>query len=326
MRHARPASSSSPVTADVPEKDSENAMWKPVVLDGRTGQGAVPNGSVGFRYGDEGLGKNLDLGEIQPQLSLLGAHDGTALVRFPRFDAEGGLVAYETRGVPVRTIGGRLVTTVLDLLLAPLRGWLAPVCRARGRPGMPTPRSRRPRVGGRDHRRARRADHPAGPRVGAERDRHPGPRDDPHGRGDQPLVPLRPDLPGDAPADDDHRVPGRNGGGWAHYVGQEKIRPIMGRLQHLAFALDWHRPPRQIMNQTAYWYVNTSQYRYDTFTADDLDAGTGVFAGKGVMDRSPSRCGWAGRRAIRPSTAAASPWPTRRRRRGWSRRPMSSSS
>ncbi len=67
---------------------------------------------------------------------------------------------------------------------------------------------------------------------------------------------------------------GRNGGGWAHYVGQEKIRPIMG-FQHMAFALDWHRPPRH-MNQTAYWYVNTSQYRYDTFTADDLDAGTGV--------------------------------------------------
>ena len=63
---------------------------------------------------------------------------------------------------------------------------------------------------------------------------------------------------------------GRNGGGWAHYVGQEKIRPIMG-FQHLAFALDWHRPPRH-MNQTAYWYVNTSQYRYDTFTADDIDA------------------------------------------------------
>ena len=64
---------------------------------------------------------------------------------------------------------------------------------------------------------------------------------------------------------------GRNGGGWAHYVGQEKIRPIMG-FQHMAFALDWHRPPRH-MNQTAYWYVNTSQYRYDTFSADDLDAG-----------------------------------------------------
>jgi nitrate reductase alpha subunit len=181
---------------DVPEKDSENAMWKPVVLDGRTGQVAVPNGSVGFRYGDEGLGKwNLDLGEIQPRLSLLGAHDGTALVRFPRFDAEGGLVAYETRGVPVRTIGGRLVTTVLDLLLAHY-GVVRP-----GLPGTwPT--------GYADASVPATPAWAAGPRVGAERDRHPGPRDDPHGCGDQPLVPLRPDLPGDAAADDDHRVPG----------------------------------------------------------------------------------------------------------------------
>ena len=85
---------------------------------------------------------------------------------------------------------------------------------------------------------------------------------------------------------------GRNGGGWAHYVGQEKVRPLMG-FQHMAFALDWQRPPRH-MNQTAYWYVNTSQYRYDTFDADDIDAGTGVFAGRTVMDllAQSVRLGW----------------------------------
>ena len=31
---------------------------------------------------------------------------------------------------------------------------------------------------------------------------------------------------------------GVNGGGWAHYVGQEKVRPITG-WSTLAFALDW---------------------------------------------------------------------------------------
>ncbi len=35
---------------------------------------------------------------------------------------------------------------------------------------------------------------------------------------------------------------GVNGGGWAHYVGQEKIRPFTGWL-HLANALDWARRP-----------------------------------------------------------------------------------
>jgi nitrate reductase / nitrite oxidoreductase, alpha subunit len=42
---------------------------------------------------------------------------------------------------------------------------------------------------------------------------------------------------------------GQSGGGWAHYVGQEKLRPATGWLP-LAFALDWTRPPRQ-MNGTS---------------------------------------------------------------------------
>ena len=55
---------------DIPESTSENAMWKPAVLDARTGEVAIPNGSLGFRYGEEGWGKwNLDLGEIEPVLS-----------------------------------------------------------------------------------------------------------------------------------------------------------------------------------------------------------------------------------------------------------------
>ena len=37
---------------------------------------------------------------------------------------------------------------------------------------------------------------------------------------------------------------GQSGGGWSHYVGQEKLRPQTGWMP-LAFALDWGRPPRQ---------------------------------------------------------------------------------
>ena len=52
---------------------SEGAAFKPALLDGRTGEVAVPNGSLGFRYTDSGVGKwNLDLGEIVPQLTVLG--------------------------------------------------------------------------------------------------------------------------------------------------------------------------------------------------------------------------------------------------------------
>ena len=38
---------------------------------------------------------------------------------------------------------------------------------------------------------------------------------------------------------------GQSGGGWSHYVGQEKLRPQTGWLP-VAFGLDWNRPPRQM--------------------------------------------------------------------------------
>ncbi|MEZ5483063.1 MAG: molybdopterin-dependent oxidoreductase [Porticoccaceae bacterium] len=53
---------------------------------------------------------------------------------------------------------------------------------------------------------------------------------------------------------------GQSGGGWAHYVGQEKLRPQTGWLP-LAFGLDWHRPPRH-MNSTSFFYNHSSQWRH----------------------------------------------------------------
>jgi nitrate reductase / nitrite oxidoreductase, alpha subunit len=281
---------------DNPQQASENAMFKPVVLDGATGEAAVPNGSVGFRYGDEGWGKwNLDLGDLEPVLTMYAADAsdaGVAEVVLPRFDTPDGRVSFVRRGVPTRRVGGRLVTTVLDLLLAQYG-----VARD-GLPGewpadyedasMPaTPAWQEPITGVPAQQVTRLAREWAQNAI------------DTTGRG---MILMGAGTNHWFHSDQIYRAmlllttitgcQGRNGGGWAHYVGQEKIRPIMG-FQHMAFALDWHRPPRH-MNQTAYWYVNTSQYRYDTFTADDLDAGTGVFAGKGVMDllAQSVRLGW----------------------------------
>jgi nitrate reductase alpha subunit len=61
---------------------------------------------------------------------------------------------------------------------------------------------------------------------------------------------------------------GQSGGGWSHYVGQEKLRPQTGWLP-LAFALDWSRPPRQ-MNSTSFWYAHTDQWRYETLSVDEI--------------------------------------------------------
>ncbi|MEI7496574.1 MAG: nitrate reductase subunit alpha, partial [Betaproteobacteria bacterium] len=61
---------------------------------------------------------------------------------------------------------------------------------------------------------------------------------------------------------------GQSGGGWAHYVGQEKLRPQTGWTA-LAFALDWVRPPRQ-MNSTSFFYAHTDQWRYERLGVEEI--------------------------------------------------------
>lgn len=61
---------------------------------------------------------------------------------------------------------------------------------------------------------------------------------------------------------------GISGGGWAHYVGQEKLRPQTGWTM-LAFALDWMRPPRQ-MNGTSFFYAHSDQWRYEKLEVPEL--------------------------------------------------------
>jgi len=61
---------------------------------------------------------------------------------------------------------------------------------------------------------------------------------------------------------------GRSGGGWAHYVGQEALRPLAGWMT-LAFARDWVRPVRQ-MNGTSFFYAHSDQWRYEKIDATEL--------------------------------------------------------
>ena len=87
---------------------------------------------------------------------------------------------------------------------------------------------------------------------------------------------------------------GRNGGGWAHYVGQEKCRPITGWIS-LANALDWSRPPRT-QPGTSYWYMHTDQWRNDGYSTTALASPLS----KGVLDHphtadaiaQSARLGW----------------------------------
>ncbi|MCW5610324.1 MAG: nitrate reductase subunit alpha [Rubrivivax sp.] len=90
---------------------------------------------------------------------------------------------------------------------------------------------------------------------------------------------------------------GQSGGGWAHYVGQEKLRPQTGWTA-LAFALDWSRPPRQ-QNSTSFFYAHTDQWRYEKLQVSEIlsplaDANDRATFGGSLIDCNvrAERMGW----------------------------------
>ncbi|MDB1089841.1 nitrate reductase subunit alpha [Streptomyces sp. ACA25] len=276
--------------------DSEHAQFKTVLLDAVTGETVVPNGSLGYRWGEEGKGRwNLELGDTVPELTLLDRAEEQVTVALPRFDTgetEGGSVMY--RGVPVRRIGGRLVTTVFDLMLAQygverddLPGSWPSSYDDASEPYTPAwqetitsvPAEQAARIGREFARNAERTQGRSMIVMGAGTNHwfH----SDTIYRAFLALTTMT-------------GCQGVNGGGWAHYVGQEKIRPITG-LQHLAFAFDWQRPTRH-MAGTSYWYLASDQWRYEPFGPSELASplGEGRFTGKSTADclAKAVRMGW----------------------------------
>ena len=190
--------------------DSDGAAHQTVLLDAGTGEPVLPNGTLASRYSEAGKGRwNLDLGGADPVLTLHGRHEDLVPVDLPRFDAgesEGGGVI--RRGVPVIRVGGTLVTTVFDLLLAQygvardgLPGTWPSGYDDAASPGTP--------LAGGDHLRAGGCRGPDSAGVRPHRGIVPWPVDDRDGGRDQPLVPFRPDLPHVLHADHAVRLPGR---------------------------------------------------------------------------------------------------------------------
>ncbi len=280
----------------------EGADFKTVMVDSQTGKPHIPNGSLGFRFGESGKGKwNLDLEGVDPALSFYGASGSEGVeVLLPRFDvgqseSESGGIRHA--GVPAVKLatahGERLVTTVYDLLLAQY---------GVGRDGLPgqwptgyddpepyTPAWQEEITG---------VPAAMAERIGREFAQN---AEDSGGRS---MIILGAGTNHWFHSDATYRTflmlttlcgtQGVNGGGWAHYVGQEKVRPITGWAQ-LAFALDWVRPPRQMIG-TGFWYVQTDQWRYDRLGADLLSSplGEGRFAGMSMIDTmaQSARSGW----------------------------------
>ncbi|MFE7435043.1 nitrate reductase subunit alpha [Streptomyces tendae] len=282
----------------------DDARWKTVVLDEATGRAVVPNGSLGFRWNEADRGRwNLDLGDVRPGLSLHGHEMASGVeVLLPRFDTEGGTHGQGRgdvlrRGVPATRLGGAtgpLVTTVFDLMLAQygvarpdLPGdWPAsyedtdaPATPAWQETHTSVPAAACVRIAREFARTAERSKGRCMILMGA------GTNHWFHSetiyRGFLALLQLT-------------GCQGRNGGGWAHYVGQEKCRPVTGWAS-LAAASDWSRPPRQAIG-TGYWYLHTDQWRYDRFRADVLASplGEGRLAGMTGADclALSARTGW----------------------------------
>ena len=271
----------------------EHSEFKTVLLDSATGEPVVPNGSLGFRFGTQGEGQwNLELGDVDPLLSAAGAE--VSEVAMPRFDSADGTGTVIVRGVPVRTVAGRRVTTVFDLLLASY---------GVGRPGLPGTWPT-----GYDDPSS-----PCTPAWQAEITGVPADKAERIGRefaqnsvdsNGRSMIILGAGTNHYFHSDTIYRAflmlttitgcQGKNGGGWAHYVGQEKVRPVTGH-SHLAMSNDWQRPPRQMIG-TAYWYLATGQYRYDHFDADVFASPTGKkrFAGMTTADvlAQSARLGW----------------------------------
>ncbi|HKA70119.1 MAG TPA: nitrate reductase subunit alpha [Actinomycetes bacterium] len=276
-------------------RTEDNAAFKPVVWDRVTGAPAIPNGSVGFRWGESGAGRwNLDLGEIEPALGFPAGDAAVAAVavRLPRFDTDPPDVLH--RGVPVRRIAGRLVTTVYDLLLAQY---------GVGRPGLPGHWPDSYADGAQPYTPAWQEPITGVPAIQCTRIAREFADNADRSRG-RSMILMGAGTNHWFHSDTIYRAmlalttltgcQGVNGGGWAHYVGQEKCRPVTGWSQ-LAFGLDWSRPPRQMIG-TAYWYLHTDQWRYDGYDAGALASplGSGAFTGAHTADllATSARLGW----------------------------------
>ncbi len=262
--------------------ETTNPRWKTVFFDQSMKTWVIPNGSIGFRWDEIGGRWNLHLQDsangapVDPLLSYAGDADGWRTVTFPYFDHQGP--GTKNGRVPVKTIrtavGEMLVTTIFDLLTGHL-GIARPEDDARNQdasvqyptdyddpqPFTPAwqeaitgvPRQDVIRVAREFAENAAKTQGKSMIFLGA------GTNHWFHSDMIYRTIINLTTLCG---------CQGVNGGGWAHYVGQEKIRPQAGWAQ-LAFGLDWIRPPRQ-QNGTSFYYFATDQWRYDTCTAEAL--------------------------------------------------------
>ena len=282
--------------------ETNNPEWKTLLIDDISGDVIAPSGSIGFRWGESGKW-NLEQKtgtsrkEVDPRLSLIACSDDVVAVGFAYF---GGKDASDMlmRNVPVKRIAladgsSVLVTTVFDLTLANygidrgLGGANVATAYADDVPYTPAWQEK--------HTGVKAADVITVAREFAQN------ADQTHGKS---MVIVGAALNHWYHMDMTYRgiinmlmmcgCVGQSGGGWAHYVGQEKLRPQTGWTP-LAFALDWNRPMRQ-MNGTSFFYAHTSQWRHEKLHTSEISSpsANGAVAQMSLLDYNAKseRMGW----------------------------------
>ena len=261
--------------------ESNNPEWKTVALDELSGKIVVPQGSIGFRWGEKGewnLEERAGEATVRLALSVKETRDEILPVDFPYFggrhhDYFAGTAHDDvlTRNIPVRRLeladGPAYVTTVFDLLCANYgvdRGFGGGNVAADFDSDVPYTPAWQEQITG-----VKRELVISVARAFASN------AEKTNGKS---MVILGAGINHWYHMDMNYRgiinmlvmcgCVGQEGGGWSHYVGQEKLRPQTGWTP-LAFALDWARPPRH-MNTTSFWYAHSDQWRYETLAVDEI--------------------------------------------------------
>ncbi len=263
--------------------EDNNPDWKTIALN-KDGRLTSPNGAIGYRWGQSGkwnLEQKDKDGDLELQLTLKDGHDELVDVGFPYFGGAPHEYQYfqhtahddvQIRKIPAKRVeladgSSVLVATVFDLMLAHygVDNGIGDENRAKSfTDNVPyTPGWQEAITGVRPDDVIR---------VATEFARN---ADKTRGRS---MVIVGAALNHWYHMDMNYRglinmlmmcgCIGQSGGGWAHYVGQEKLRPQTGWTP-LAFALDWQRPPRH-MNGTSFFYNHSSQWRYEKLDMTEI--------------------------------------------------------
>ena len=283
---------------DMGRAGEKHADFKFYVVDEMTERLVVPNGTMGDRW-DRQAKWNLkeedsDTGEaIKARLSVLDIKDDAVEVTLPYFGTEREEMLLK-RMVPVKKIktaaGERLVTTVYDLTMANYaidRG-LGGEAASSYEDDVPyTPHWQEKYTG-------------VSPELAIHTAREMA--DNSIKTDGRTMVIMGAGINHWYNADIIYRTilnlllfvgaEGRNGGGWAHYVGQEKLRPAEGWARVMT-ATDW-QPAARLQNSTSFFYFGTDQWRSDEIDTQEIVAATGKprYRHPGDYNVLAARLGW----------------------------------